>query len=227
MTSLQQQAANATTRRTDLSRYAGIAYLVLFTAGFLVIWAAAPRIYEGGSLDDYAAAFLDGSRTNQMSLVAVVLWPLAGVCLVWAVAHVAACLDRVSKTSLAGRLATVGAVVMAVGFTVAGAASSAAAHVSSGTGEGFPADPATGYGLDMLASQVQTVTAWGGSLVLLAVGIAARRTQLLPGWLLWAGIVIAPLLPIAFLFGMLPLLAFMLWLAAVGVMMKPGRVAVG
>jgi hypothetical protein len=79
----------------------------------------------------------------------------------------------------------------------------------------------------MLASQVQTVTAWGGSLVLLAVGIAARRTQLLPGWLLWAGIVIAPLLPIAFLFGMLPLLAFMLWLAAVGVMMKPGRVAVG
>jgi hypothetical protein len=227
MTSLQQQAATATTRRTDLSRYAGIAYLVLFTAG-LVIWTVGPRIYQGGSLDDYAAAFLDGSRTNQMSLVAYLLWPLAGVCLVWAVAHIAACLDRVSGgTSLARRLAMVGAVVMAVGFTVAAAASSAAAHVSSGTGEGFPADPATGYGLDMLASQVQNVSAWGGSLVLLAVGVAARRTRLLPGWLLWAGIVIAPLLPIAFLFGMLPLLAFMLWLAAVGVMMKPSRVAAG
>jgi hypothetical protein len=78
-----------------------------------------------------------------------------------------------------------------------------------------------------LASQVQNVSAWGGSLVLLAVGIAARRTQLLPGWLLWAGIVIAPLLPIAFLFGMVPLVAFMLWLVAVGVMMKPSRVAAG
>jgi hypothetical protein len=105
MTSLQQQAATATTRRTDLSRYAGIAYLVLFTAG-LVIWTVGPRIYQGGSLDDYAAAFLDGSRTNQMSLVAYLLWPLAGVCLVAGVHAVAGrCRRHDEAQSGRGRLA--------------------------------------------------------------------------------------------------------------------------
>ena len=114
---------------------------------------------------------------------------------------------------------------MAAGLTVAGAGTAAARHLASGAVDGFPADPATGYGLDMLSSQVFNISTWGGSLVLVAVGLGARRTGLVPGWLLWAGIVVAPLLPIAFFLGMIPVLVFLLWVAAVSAMMRPGPVA--
>jgi hypothetical protein len=225
MATVQQQVPpTASTRRVDASRLSGVAFLVLFVAGFVML-VTGPNIYEGGTIEEYGAAFADGGREAAVTIAAFFVLPLAGACLLWAVAHVSRCMDRaVDGPSLGGRVATLGAAVMAAGMTVAGAATAAARHLASGVSDGFPADPATGYGLDMLGSQVINISLWGGSLVLVAIGIGARRTGLLPGWLLWTGIVVAPLLPSAFFFGMIPLLVFLLWVAVVAAMMRPGPV---
>ncbi len=222
MTVIQQAPPATTTPRIALSRVAGIAFVVLYLAGFVLL-VSGPSVYEDGSLAEYAAAHADGSRTTPVSLTAFILWPLAGACLIWAVAHISRSLTGgAAGASLPGRVATAGAVAMASGSTIAGAAASAATHVASGTGAGFPADPETGYALSMLGSQVMAVSMWGGSLVLLAVGIGARRSGLVPGWLLWAGIVVAPLLAVAWVFFMLPTLVFLVWVAVVTAIVKTG-----
>lgn len=221
----QQEVPAASTRRVDVSRLSGVAFLVLFVAGFVVL-VTGPNIYEGGTIEEYGAAFADGGREAAVTIAAFFVLPLAGACLLWAVAHMSRCLDgALGGPSLGGRVATLGAAVLAAGLTVAGAATAAAWHLASGASEGFPADPATGYGLDMLGSQLFNISTWGGSLVLVAIGLGARRTGLVPGWLLWAGIVVAPLLPSAFFFGMIPVLVFLLWVAVVAAMMRPGPVA--
>lgn len=225
MTSTQLPPSPTRARPRDLSRFAGIAFAAFFVPAFVLL-VTGPNIYEGGTLEEYAAAHVDGDRTLPLALVAYVLLPLAAACLVWAVAHMSRCLERDGGApSLGGRVATMGATAMAVGLTVAGATSGAATVVSGGSGDGFPPDPATGYGLDMMAGHLLNVTLWGGALVLLGIGIAAWRARLIPAWLAWTGFVMAPLLPVAWVLGMLPLLVFLLWLAAVAVMLSPGRAA--
>ncbi len=225
MTVIEQPAPAATRQHGGASRYAGLAFAVLYLAGFVTL-VTGPTIYEDGSLTEYAAAHANGDRSIPVSLVAFVIWPLAGACLIWAVAHISSVMPGATGgPSVAGRIARAGAVVMAGGLTVAGAAAGAAAHLATGTGDGFPPDPGTAYGLEMLGSQVMSASMWGGSLVLLAVGIGGRRSGRVPGWLLWAGIVVAPLLVVAWVLFMLPLLAYLVWVAVVGAIVKTGPIA--
>jgi hypothetical protein len=217
---IQQDSLATTRRRRDPGRYTGIAFVLFFLSGF-VLTVLGPGIYEDGTMAAYAAAHSDAGRVAATSLVAFVLWPLAGVALLVTVARLRTALDAgLGRRSLSGRLATMGATVMAVGLTISGAAGNAAAHVSGGTGPGFPADPASGYAVDMLASQMFTAGMWGGSLILVGVGLAARGTGLVPGWLVWAGFVLAPLMPVAFVLFSLPYLAFVLWIATVCVIVR-------
>jgi hypothetical protein len=221
MTTTTRTAPVPTTGSTDASRYAGIAFLVLFMAGF-VIWSLPPYVYEGSTLEEFAAAHDDSGRSNLISVTTFILWPLAGLALFVAIARIRRGLDLArGGTSPAGRVATLGAVVLAAGFTIAAAASSAGAHVAGGSSDGgFPPEATAGYALELLAGQVFSVSLWGAAVVLLAVGVAGRRGGHLPGWLLWTGIVIAPLMPVAFMLFMLPLLVFLLWLAAVTFMVR-------
>lgn len=216
-----QQAPSPTTRRDGgVSRFAGVAFAVTFLAAFVLL-VSGPNVYEG-SIDEYAAAHAQDARLTTVGLTAFIILPLAGAALIWAVAYVSRSLASPGGTPLAGRVATAGAAVMASGLMVAGAAALAATHVASGTGGGFPADPAVGYGLDQLSASVMSLSAWGGSLVLVAIGLGARGAGKLPGWLLWTGIVVAPLLPLAYMFAMLPLLVFIAWVAIVPAIVKTG-----
>jgi hypothetical protein len=228
MTTLQHAPTTTRPAGTGVSRFAGAAFLVLFTTGF-VIWSLPPYVYEGSTLAEYAEAHADTGRITLLSIAAFIVWPLAGACLLWVVTRVRRLLDAALGTaSVPGQLAVLGAVVVAAGFTVAAAAASAGAHVATGSIDGgFPADPAAGYPLDMLSGQLFTASLWGAALLLVAIGVAARRTGQLPGWLVWTGFVIAPLLPIAWVFFMLPLMVFVVWVAAVGAVMKTGQVTPG
>ena len=88
----QQEVPAASTRRVDVSRLSGVAFLVLFVAGFVVL-VTGPNIYEGGTIEEYGAAFADGGREAAVTIAAFFVLPLAGACLLWAVAHMSRCLD--------------------------------------------------------------------------------------------------------------------------------------
>jgi len=221
MTATKQAAPTGTTvPQGGASRFAGIAFLFVFIAAFVLL-VTGPTVYEG-SLAEYGAGYADGGREWPVSIASFFLLPIAAGLLVWAVAHIATGVDRaLGRATVGGRVATIGAGVMAASLTAAGAATVSAEHLASGRVEGFPVDASTAYGMDLLSSALLNLGLWGGSAVLIAIGVSARGAGLVPGWLLWAGIVVAPLLTIAFMFGMLPLLAFLLWVAVVGFMVRP------
>ncbi len=202
------------------SRYVGVAFLVLVVPA-LVLMALPPYVYEGSTLAEFAAAHEDSTtRLDLTSLGAFVVWPLAGVALVVTVVHLARAVEAGGST-IAGRVAVVGAAWFAVGSTIGAAASSAGAHVAAGsTDGGFPAEPVGGYALEMLSSQVLNASMAGGTVLVVAIGLAARRNRQLPGWFVWTGVVTAPLLAMSFLFFGIPTLVFVLWTATAGILMR-------
>jgi hypothetical protein len=203
-----------------VSRFTGIAFAATFVVASLLLFTG-PSVYEDGSLAEYGAGFADGARELPVSLSAFILMPLAAALLVWAVSHLSTTLTAGSHESAAGRVARLGAVAMAALLTVGGAAASAAEHLASGTGDGFPADVHAGYAVDLLGGQVSAVASWGGALVLVALGVLARRTGGLPGWLVWTGFVAAPLLVVSWVFFSLPLVVFLVWLSVAVLVARP------
>jgi hypothetical protein len=175
-----------------------------------------PGVYDGSTLEDYAAAHSDTDRVDRLSFVVVGLAPLAGAALLVTGSFLRRQLERATgQPTVATQITTVGAAVSAIGFTIAAAAAGAAAHVATGPSDGgFPADSVAGYSLDLFASLVLTVSVWGLSMLLLGVAATARRTGQLPTWMVWVAFVAGPLLPVAWLLAMIPMLVAMLWIPA-------------
>lgn len=219
MTTIHAEAPDRTSSRGGLSWLSGIGFVVVYVAASVLLLTG-PSVYEDGSLAEYEAGFADGARELPVSLAALILMPVAGALLVWATSHLSSTLTAGSPGSVAGRVARLGAVAMAALLTVGGAASSAAEHLASGTGEGFPADAPAGYAVDLLGGQVSAVASWGGAVVLVALGIVARRSGGLPGWLVWSGFVVAPLLVVSWVFFSLPMMVFLVWIAVAGAVVK-------
>jgi hypothetical protein len=212
MTTIHAEAPDRISGRTRVARFSGIGFVVVYVAASVLL-VTGPSVYEDGSLAEYEAGFADGARELPVSLSAFVLMPVAAALLVWATSHLSSTLTVQRPGAVAGRVARLGAVAMAALMTVGGAASSAAEHLASGTGEGFPADVPAGYAVDLLGGQVSAVASWGGALVLVGLGVVARRTGGLPGWLVWTGFVVAPLLVVSWVFFSLPMIVFLLWIA--------------
>lgn len=226
MTTTEQTLTPTGRSPSRVSRFAGLAFAAPFVAG-LVVLILQPNVYEG-SLENYAASYAESGAINRIGAAAYILFPLAGALLLWAVAHIRSGLDRAAGGSTtAGRTAVLGAVVTATAMTAAACGFLAAAHVALGESEGFDPEPAVGYGLEIFAGTLMWVGLWGASLVMVAVGLAARGTGLVPGWLLWAGVVAAPLLPVAWMLAMVPMLVFLLWVAIVSFLVKTEDVAAG
>lgn len=219
----QHRPTETTTAGRHPARFAGLAFLVLFVVAFVLLMAG-PGVYEGSTLVDYAAGHADRAGVARTTILAIFAMPLAAAALVVAAVHLQRRLDDASGgPTVATRVATLGAAITAAGLTIAAAAASAAAHVAGGAADGgFPADAAVGYGLDMLGSQVFAASSWGLALLVAGVAVAARRTGQLSGWMRWVAFVVAPLLPVAWIFGMLPLLAVLLWLPAACLMVENG-----
>lgn len=204
------------TRRRDLSRYAGIAFAVFFITGF-VLWTMPPYTFDNEP-ERWAEEFTSDARRTQIALLAHLFWPVAGALLLVAVARIRSALDAGRATpSVAGRVAGGSAVMMAVGIaTMAGALSAGERVTTGGFGDsGFPADIAGGYALTLFAATLGNSVLWGGAVVMVAVGVAAGRRGLLPGWLVWSGYVVAPLIVAAWYYG-LPMVLFALWVAVAG-----------
>ncbi len=219
MTTVQTPAPTVERPTGRASRFSGLAFLGLFIPAFFLM-SLPPYVYEGSTLAEFAAAHEDTARLDYTSYGAFIVWPLAGLALVVAVAHLARSVEAAGST-IAGRVALVGATWFAVGSVLAAAASSAGAHVASGSADGgFPAEPVSGYALEMLSGQMLSASMAGGTILVLAIGLGARRNHQLPGWFVWTGVVMAPLLAVSWLFFMFPTLVFVLWVAAAGILMR-------
>lgn len=207
-------------RRFDASRLVGVAFLVFFGAGFVIL-VLPPNTYTSTAAD-WAAAHGAEPLLTLGIVCSTFLFPLAGIFLVWSAARLRGALrtDRDADV-MAGRLALFGAAFAAIGTSVAAGAAAAGSHMAAGgdTG-GFAPEPAVGLGLSMLGSQVFNPSQIGLSVVLIALGVGLRRAHRLPGWLAWAGYVLAPVLPIAWVLGMIPLFLAVTWVATVTAMVN-------
>jgi len=205
-----------TTKRRDLSRYAGIAFAFFFITG-LVLWTMPPWTFDAEP-EAWAEEFTSDARRTQISLLAHVFWPAAGALLLVTAARIRSALDAGRVTpSLGGQVAGWSAVVMAVGIaTMAGALSTSSRITTGGFGDsGFPPDIAGGYALTLLAATLGNSILWGGAVLMVAVGVASGRRGPLPGWLVWSGYVAAPLI-IAAWYYVIPMVLFALWVAIAG-----------
>ncbi|MRX42678.1 hypothetical protein [Agromyces kandeliae] len=204
---------STTPRRFHASRYLGAAFAVVFLAG-LVLISLPPYVY-GGTLADWASGVDDEARLNLLVGLSTIVFPVAGILLMWSAAHLRTAIDHDRpRPSIPGQLAVLGAAVTSIGVVVAASASAAAAHVVAPSADGgFPAVPEVAYGLEMFSSQVLNPSFFGLSLMVFALSVGLRRVRRLPGWLAWAGCILAPLLPVAWMLGMIPLLLAAVWVA--------------
>lgn len=186
---------------------AGIAFVVLYVVGFAV----------GGEPPDtdaaIAARYAD-SGERALELTAFFLIAAAALAFVLFVSGVRSLLARSEgqQRTLAA-LAYAGGVVCAALVLVGNAASRTTAFAADD--EFFTLDPDTQRIFESAGFLLFVSAAFAAILLVVAVAVGALRYGVLPRWLGWAGIVVAILLPSAFVFvGFLILLA---WVFAVAV----------
>ena len=224
MTTIAKPAepAHSSTTDRDLGRFAGVAFALTFMAA-VTVWSLEMTVY-GSDLDTFALDSSDGTTRTVGLLLSHLLMPLAAVFLLWTVARLRKALDLAANgSSVAGQVAFGAATVLAVGFCLMAAAQHVSGLVAGGDYiDGFPADPAVGYGVALLGGNFGNATVWGAAVLMVVVGAAAWRQSLIPRWLIWGGYVTAPLLVAGWYYG-LPVLLLCLWVAVAGLKVQTDR----
>lgn len=189
------------------SGVAGIAFVVLYVVGFSV----------GGEPPDSDAAITAryaDSGERALELTAFFLIAAAALALVLFVSGARSLLARSEpqQRTLAA-LAYAGGIACAALVLVGNAVSRTTAFASDD--EAFKLDPDTQRMFESAGFLLFVSAAFAAILLVAGLSVGALRYGLLPRWLGWAGIVVAVLLPSAFVFvGFLILLA---WVLAVGI----------
>ena len=207
--------AAVTSEGRDAGRFAGIAFGITFLAG-TTLWGLGVQVFDSDLQTLRADSSGETTRTLSM-LLSHLIMPIAAVFLLWTVARLRSALDTAAgRTSVAGQVAYGSAVVVAVGFCLMAAAQNVAILVAGGGYiDGFPADPAVGYGIALFSGYVGNATIWGAAAMMIAVGVAAWQSRLIARWLIWVGFVTSPLLIIGWYYG-IPVLLLCVWVAAAG-----------
>lgn len=211
------------TRRSrvlEASRWSG----ALFVA--LAIPAAAlgnPTNPYLDSADEYVAAYADGAAAAPLGRL---LGLIALIAFLWALARLRVALSTEHGNTATAAIGYAGTLYAAcwAGSVAAGAAvATAVDHADSFGDPDFAVVPATAFVVDFIADGLTWASLVAASVLAWAAALAGRRTDTLPGWLCWVGIVLVPLLPFAWLFFMLPMAAFLLWFATVVAIVPPRR----
>jgi hypothetical protein len=195
---------------------AGLVYVVLFVAGFLV----------GGTTPDYDEADRawvewfedDGQRTRQV--VGAFLSVAAALVFLVFLGGLWRRLRRLApEAQLLPTIAFGAGLVFAAVSIVSHIAFATVSAAITFSGEDFPVPDADvlrtmeqlGVGLGLLGA------GWSAAVLVFTAALAARRTAALPSWLAIAGIVVGVLLLLSVFF--LPLLLLLLWVLAVSIVM--------
>lgn len=205
--------AGMTNQTRDWARYAPIGFAVFFAAS-VVLTGTGANVYTS-SPEEFAAYYGDTANHNLLVLAAYLLLPLAALFLAWTVARI-----RTMLTPVAAGAATIGGAALAAVSLVNGIMTYSGAVVSASAEDGFAADASAGHAVMLAAANLAVAQGAAAALLAWAIAIGARRTGRLPGWLVWTGIVLTPLLPYAWIFAMIPMLAFLIWLVVVSIIVK-------
>ena len=195
----------------DLSRWSG-AVFALFLVAATATAATSTNPYSS-SAQDYAEALADDSVRagvgRTLALVAVVAF-------LWALARLRLALtsrDSGVPGSVIGPAGTLFVACIAATIAAGTAVGSAVEGADAFAEGGYTAVPDTALVLDFVADGffwtalvAAAVLAWG-------IALAARTSGAVHGWVVWIGLVLVPLLPIAWVLFMAPLLVFAAWFA--------------
>ena len=177
-------------------RWVGAAGLVLGATtilSFLVAFGAPEAIRSDERILDWY-----GDSSNQLRfIVATLIGGLGGLALVVFIVGLKRMLDSAGAPGLLAEVAYVGGIVLVAMIAVGGAIGSslAATLVFSDT---FELDPDTARIVLTIGNiWLPAFAGVPGALYLGATSLACRRTGLLPGWLVWLGLALTPLVFLA------------------------------
>jgi hypothetical protein len=186
---------------------AGIAFVVLYVVGFAV--GGEPPDADAELIARYADS---GERAKEFA--AFFLIGAAALAFVLFVSGLRSLLARSeAEPRTLTTIAWAGGVACAALVLAGNAVSRATA--SAADDEGFRLDPNTHDIVESAGFLLFVSAAFAAILLVFAASLGALRYGILPGWLGWAGIVVAALLPSAFAF--VGFLILLVWVLAVGV----------
>lgn len=199
-----------THRRLDPSRWSGALFVALAVPALALGTKTSPYLDEA---DDYVAAYADGAGAAPFGRV---LGLAAVIALLWALARLRLAFPP-DRHGLPGAVLPLAGVVFAsawIGSIAVTAATYTAVDHSDDFG-GFEVVPETAFVVDLIADGFTWALLAGAAVLVWGTALAARRAGVLPGWMTWIGMILVPLLPVAWILFMLPALIFMLWFAVV------------
>ena len=188
----------------------GLAFVVLLIVAFPIGTAPEADASDAKILDYYTDS---GNQTRQ--LITAILLTAAVVSLLVFIAGMRGLLVEVGAPTPLPDVAFAGGIAAAI-LALAGWAVGIAVPATFTFSDTFELDPDTAR-VVLTTGNIWLVTTAGavGSALVGAVSLASRRTGLLPTWLTWTGLVVAPLMVVTLpLFGLPAILLTLLVLAA-------------
>ena len=163
------------------ARGAGVVFVVLAAAGFIVA-GESPKVSD--SAED-VVQYLDSNRSQVIA--GAVLFAISLVFLLWFVGAVANHLREAGEGRVAATVLATGAAFAAVQLVVAALFATLAYSVAGG---GDAAVTKALFDLDLGLDLLDGLLA---GLFVLSAAIGLKRTNSIPAWLAWAGVVVAAL----------------------------------
>lgn len=196
------------TSRGSRTAFAGVVYVVLVVASLITV-GVTPSVEESSRVVSF---YRDN---NTRVLLGSVLFGLAAVAFLFFIGSLREALstaEREPKTLASAAFA--GGIVAAVGMLIFAALGVALADAADDV------DPAALQAINALNVHMYLPLAGGIATLLIASGIVGNRTNVLPNWLTWGGIIIALLVltPVGFF----ALLLSKTWVLATSVVMLRG-----
>ncbi len=206
-----------------LAGWCGIAFAVLLFIALVLVFPPDAESKNGAAiLADYYA-----KKSTQVNyFVASIIFPFAGVLFLWFLGRLYARLrtaegeDGYSGLAFAGGVVFSGLLMVSMAVTVVFA-------LTLNFSKAFRLNPNAALLFNTLDFYVLVLAMAGAAVLLVATGLAGRRSRLLPRWLARVSYVLAVLClpPVSGIFVFFPLLLFLIWIVIVSVTMIRGIAA--
>ncbi len=200
-----------------LAGWCGIAFAVLLFIALVLTFPPDTESKNGAAI---VADYYAKKSTQVNHFVASIILPFAGFLFLWFLGRLYARLRTAEGEDGYAVLAFAGGVVFS-GLLMVSMAVTVFFALTLNFSKAFRLNPNAALLFDTLDFYVLVLAMAGAAVLLVATGLAARRSRLLPRWLGWVSYVLAVLSlpPVSGIFVYFPLLLFLIWIVIVSVTM--------